>query len=159
MVEVFDTFLERRSAKEGLVKRSSHWLFLANECKIVNYPSGQEKQRLEYTDPLEAERRLSIVRGVDVVPIVRPRVGLQDLPYLRIMWIVTLHNRASDFYSSMFHNIVQSSYIFLKAWYGDTAIVMTRDAIDLSTYRDRINMCWPEARPVMEGDTVRVKYV
>ncbi|KAK6513711.1 hypothetical protein TWF506_008150 [Arthrobotrys conoides] len=159
MVEVFDTFLQECSGTDGLVKRSSYWLFLAKECEIVNYPSGQNKYRLEYVDPLEAERQLNIVRGVKVASIARPspRLGLQDLPYQTILWIMTLHNRANDVHTSRYNEMIQSSYIFLKSWYGDSAAVMARDCIDMSVWRDRINMCWPEARPVNEGDTVRVK--
>ncbi|KAF3308369.1 hypothetical protein TWF173_001288 [Orbilia oligospora] len=158
MVEVFDTFLQIYSGTKGLVKRRSYWLFLAKECEIANYPSGQNKSRLKCVYPLEAERRLNIVRGVEVALIARPRIGLQDLPYQTILWIMTLHNRTNDFHTSGYNEMVQSSYIFLKTWYGSSAAVMARDTMDMSAWRDRINMCWPEARPVNEGDTVEVKY-
>ncbi|KAK6499031.1 hypothetical protein TWF481_011600 [Arthrobotrys musiformis] len=152
MVEAFETCLQRCTGTDGLVKRGSYWLFLAKECEIVQYPSAPNKFRLVYRNPLKAERQLSIVRGMNVVPIMRPRVGLQDLPYVTVLWIMTLHNRANDFHTSRYHDMVQSSYIFLKSWYGDVAVIMARDAIDMSVWRDRLNMCWPEARPVKADD-------
>ncbi|KAK6339839.1 hypothetical protein TWF718_009229 [Orbilia javanica] len=156
MVEAFDTFLQRCFGTDELVKRSSYWLFLGNECKIVSYHSGQNKLRLEYADPLEAERQLNIVRGANLLPIARPRIGLQDVPYSIILWVITLHNRANDD-TSRHYDIIQSSYIFLKAWYGRSAILMARDTMDMSVWRDRTNMCWPEAGTVEGDEAVGVK--
>ncbi|KAK6337951.1 hypothetical protein TWF696_001424 [Orbilia brochopaga] len=141
-IEVFDAIYKREGPG---IWRSSHWLHLATECKVVETPQDPIPQRLRPTAGQAAlDAALRIIRGVAVLPVANGRVGLQDLPLKLVLWIMTLHNRADE--TKLGHvYISMAAYLFVKAWYGDVAGMMVRGVLDRTDFAEKDER-WPHAR-------------
>ncbi|KAJ6258653.1 hypothetical protein Dda_6701 [Drechslerella dactyloides] len=148
-IEAFDVVLNPRSEASESIWRSSRWLHLATECKIVETPEGPTNHRLVPVAGQSAlDTALCIIRGLDVSPVTgstSKHVSLQDLPYKIVRRIMLLHNRVDETKARHAH-VMMAAYLFVKAWYGPVTDRMVRGALDRTDLTDK-NDCWPHARP------------
>ncbi|KAK6531934.1 hypothetical protein TWF694_003098 [Orbilia ellipsospora] len=162
MVEAFDVYHDKpkqnekvgwpsETSVESSIRRRSFYLYLATECDLVSMSSGPDPQRLQPVDVVDMERSLSIVRGLDVRLPVRPRIGVQDLPYNVIRQILEHCNALEN--SGYRLIVLQTSYMFVKAWFKTEARNRTREYLDESTWGDATK-CWPQVRKLRDTDCI-----
>ncbi|EGX52832.1 hypothetical protein AOL_s00007g168 [Orbilia oligospora ATCC 24927] len=129
LIEVFDLLREKISLTKSTLRQKYYRLFLATECLILPSPPSNHPSKI----PIERERiyplsstlsntYLSIVRGLNgkdyiIRPLpLPPRIGITDLPYtvLRRILEILLEEMETVY---TYYQAMQSSYIFLKAYY------------------------------------------
>ncbi|KAK6523511.1 hypothetical protein TWF281_001492 [Arthrobotrys megalospora] len=129
LVEVFDLLREKISLTKSGLRQKYYRLFLATECIILPPPPSSrasamtiEKERIYPLSVAQSNTYLSIVRGlVGKDYVIRPlppppEFGITDLPYpvLRRVLEILLEEMETVY---TYYQAMQSSYIFLKAYY------------------------------------------
>ncbi|KAK6513721.1 hypothetical protein TWF506_008160 [Arthrobotrys conoides] len=129
LIEVFDLLREKISLTKSTLRQKYYRLFLATECLILPCPPSPhpsktpiEKERIYPLSSTLSSTYISIVRGLTgkdyiIRPLpAPPRIGITDLPYTVLRRILEiLLEEMETVYS--YYQAMQSSYVFLKAYY------------------------------------------
>ncbi|KAK6499017.1 hypothetical protein TWF481_011586 [Arthrobotrys musiformis] len=129
LIEVFDLLREKISLTKSGLRQKYYRLFLATECIILPPPPPTrpstvtiERERIYPLSAKLSTTYLSLVRGLAGKDyIIRPlppppALGITDLPYTVLRRILEiLLEEAETVYT--YYQAMQSSYVFLKAYY------------------------------------------
>ncbi|KAF3910961.1 hypothetical protein AA313_de0200305 [Arthrobotrys entomopaga] len=152
LVEAFDIFRVKTAKKQYGLRQEYFRLFLATECDIISdmSPYAVEKERLRPRDPAHAALSLEIVRGfppdAQIIPFTPPpKIGIINLPYPVLRMILRLLLEEAESVHA-YYQALQSSYVFLKAYYRSQVTRTTLEKLQ-ERYTYSRGVSWPAPFP------------